>query len=188
VTDVILGVHRPSLSDASLRALTADQALSSTDQDRALIEKYLKEMGVSPRYAELMFSVPKDQIRWITDAAFRADFEGVVPELKDWLAARCDKRTDVEKAIWTRMMADPRPLGRQSEAERSLFHMMYKKMVAVHDCETETLNELSADSWLQTFDPTCTAITLEARSQIVEWRAAPLIAQWRLPTICDKPN
>ena len=43
-----------------------------------------------------MFSVPKDEIRWISNDDFEADFNGFIPELKDWVDARCDKRTDIE--------------------------------------------------------------------------------------------
>jgi hypothetical protein len=92
-------------------------------------------MGVPPKYPDLMFSVQKDKVRWIGKADFHADLEGVIPELKDWLAARCDKRTDVERAIWEKMMADPRLLKQQSAAERSIFDMMEKKMGKVRDCE-----------------------------------------------------
>jgi len=54
-------------------------------------------MDVPTKYVELMFATPKDQIRWITGAEFESDLEGFIPELKDWVDARCDKLTDVEK-------------------------------------------------------------------------------------------
>ena len=58
-------------------------------------------MGVPAKYGDMMFAVPKNEVRWIGEADFRA-IEGVIPELKDWLAAKCDERTDVEKALWKR--------------------------------------------------------------------------------------
>jgi hypothetical protein len=120
--DVILGIHRPYLTDIELRALTGDQAISSTNQIRALVENYLKEMNVPPKYSDLMFSIPKDQVRWITAADFHADLEGVMPELKDWLAARCDKRTDVEKVVWEKMKGKPAGTG------GAIADMLSKKM------------------------------------------------------------
>lgn len=98
--DAILGIHRPYLSDNDLRTLSGDQAITSANRVRAAVEKYLKEMSVPAKYADLMFSVSKDEVRWLNNADFDADLQGTIPELKDWLAARCDKRTDVEKAVW----------------------------------------------------------------------------------------
>ena len=66
---------------------------------RILVEDYLKEMGVSTKYADLMFSIPKDQVRLINEDDFKSDFEGYIPELRDWLDAKCNKLTDVEKVV-----------------------------------------------------------------------------------------
>jgi hypothetical protein len=174
----ILGIHRPYLSDSDLRTLSGDQAIISTSRVRTTVENYLKEMNVPAKYADLMFSTPKDKVRWIVDADFHADLEGIIPELKDWLAARCDKRTDVEKAIWEKMMADPRPIGQQSATDRSLFDLMEKKMQGIHDCEKDNVNTLSAEAWLQMFDPKCEII----RQDIEDWSSAPTEAQ----AFCDR--
>jgi hypothetical protein len=174
----ILGIHRPYLPDSELKVMTGDQAISSANQIRAMVENYLKEMNVPPKYADLMFSIPKDQIRWIKGADYHADLQGVIPELKDWLAVRCDKRTDVEKSLWEKMMADPRPIGQQSPAEQSIFDMMERKMRTVRACENGALDDLSADAWLQMFDPKCTII----RNDIADWELAPTEAR----TFCDR--
>jgi hypothetical protein len=164
--DPILGIHRPYLSDSDLKSLSGDQAITSAHQVRTTVENYLKEMGVTAKYADMMFSVPKDKVRWVGNADFKADLAGIIPEIKDWLAARCDKRTDVEKAIWEKLMADPRPIGQFSASERSISDMMQKKMSVINGCENNTLDELSGDAWLQMFDPTCTNIAPEARALV----------------------
>jgi hypothetical protein len=97
----ILGIHRPYLSENELKALSGDQAIAAGGQIRATVQSYLKEMGVSGKYADQMFSIRKDDVRWIGTRDFEADFDGVVPELRDWLDAKCgDKRTGAEKAVW----------------------------------------------------------------------------------------
>ncbi len=176
--DPILGVHRPYLSDSDLRMLSGDQAIASTDRLRTAVENYLKEMGVPAKYAGMMFSVPKDEVQWIGAADFKSDLEGIIPELKDWLAARCDKRTDVEKALWKKMMADPHPIGQLSAADRSLFDLMEKKMGEIRSCENNTVNTLSAEAWLQKFDPRCEII----RQDIDDWSLAPTEAR----AFCDR--
>jgi hypothetical protein len=168
-----LGIHRPYLSDSDLLALSGDQAITSANRVRATVENYLKEMSVPRRYVDLMFSVPKDKIRWLGKSDGVADLEGTIPELRDWLAARCDKRTDVEKAVWEKIEKDPRPMGQYSTAERSIFDKMEKKVLEMDSCEREALYKLSGSAWLQVFDPTCAAMVPEARSLAEEHDFCP---------------
>jgi hypothetical protein len=71
--DPRLGIHRPYLSDSDLRTLSGDQAITSANRVRATVENYLKEMSVPAKYVDLMFSVPKDKIRWLGEADFVAE-------------------------------------------------------------------------------------------------------------------
>lgn len=95
----VLGIHRPYLSEADLKRLSGNQAIASAGQIRTVVEDYLKEIGVSAKYADLMFSIPKDQVRFVDAHDFKSDFEGYIPELRDWLDAKCNKLTDVEKFV-----------------------------------------------------------------------------------------
>jgi hypothetical protein len=176
--DPILGIHRPYLSDSDLRMLSGDQAITSTNRLRSVVENYLKEMGIPAKYADAMFAVPKDEVQWIGAADFKNDLEGIILELRDWLAARCDKRTDVEKALWKKMMADPRPIGQLSATDRSLFDLMEKKMQGTYSCEEAAIRTLSAEAWLQMFDPKCEII----RQDIEDWSLAQPEAQ----AFCDR--
>jgi hypothetical protein len=176
LADPILGIHRPYLSDIDLRTLSGDQAITSANQIRATVENYLKEMTVPAKYTDLMFSVPKDKVRWIGNADFHADLEGPIPELRDWLAARCDTRTDVERATWESLKNKS---GKQlTAAERVVTDMLVEKIQEVHGCERDTLDELSADAWLQMFDPKCIII----RQDIADWELAPT----EVRTFCDR--
>ena len=87
--DPRLGIHRPYLSDSDLSTLSGNQAITSANRVKTTVENYLKEMNVPGRYVDLMFSVPRDKIRWLEKADV-ADLDGTIPELRDWLAARCD--------------------------------------------------------------------------------------------------
>ncbi|HEX3495617.1 MAG TPA: hypothetical protein VHT02_00320, partial [Methylocella sp.] len=82
VDTVFLGIHQPNMSDTDLRAVSANQAIASATQVRTIVEAYLKEMSAPAKYADLMFSIPKDQVRWISETDFKTDFAGLVPELK----------------------------------------------------------------------------------------------------------
>lgn len=148
-SDAVLGIHRPFLTDSDLRALSANQAIATAGQLRSVVETYLREMSVPAKYTDLMFSVSKDNVRWISNADFNTDFEGFVPELRDWIGAKCDTRTDVEKAVWEGVK-DKAP-ARMTAVERSAADMLTKKMAEMDVCESKTLSGLSHEAHLKIF-------------------------------------
>ncbi len=157
-----LGIHKPYLSDTDLRTLNGDQAITSANRVRSTVENYLKEMNVPTKYVELMFSVPKDKIAWLENVA---DLEGTIPELTDWLDAQCDKRTDVERAVWEKTKRLTRP---SSPVDQLIWDKILKKMTDVSRCKSQTLEKLAGSAWVAMFDPTCANIAFEARSLAVE--------------------
>jgi hypothetical protein len=143
----ILGIHRPYLSDADLKALSANQAMESSTQIRTIVETYLREMGVPSKYPDRMFSISGDQIYWINDADFEADFSGTIPELKDWMNAKCDKRTDVEKRLWN---IQEKKFSRGDDftpEEVSIFRMLLEKQNAQVECEGDIRDNMREEAW-----------------------------------------
>ena len=156
-------MHRPFLTDNELRSLTGDQALASGNQLRIVVENYLKEMNVPQKYTELMFSVPRESIQWINTVEIEADLEGFIPELRDWIKAQCDKRTDVEKTPEEALKGKSRV--RMTPAEKSLSDMLLKKMGELVECESTTLSGLSHQAHLKMFwEPKKSAICADYRS------------------------
>jgi hypothetical protein len=147
--DAILGIHRPYLPESSLKGMSGDQAIAAANQFSAVVKNYLNEMGVRAKYADLMFSVPKDQVRWIDNADFNADFVGLIPELKDWMDAQCDKRTDVEKAAWEGLKN--KNGTQQTAAEKIIVQLLMKKMSELDNCESGALSGLAHKAWLKMF-------------------------------------
>ncbi len=144
-----LGIHRPFFTDTDLRALSANAAIASAKGLRTLVESYLKEMNVPDKYADMMFSVSKDQIRWISIADFESDLEGFIPPLKDWIDARCDKRTDAEKAMWE-AFKDKRS-AEMTAAEKSVSDLLMKKLSEQYRCEYAALREINLQAYLKMF-------------------------------------
>jgi hypothetical protein len=93
----ILGIHRPYLSASDLKRLNGNEAIATAAQMRKVVEDYLKEMNVPTKYVDLMFAVPKDDVRFIDEDDFVRDLEGYIPELRDWLDAKCNSLTGVKK-------------------------------------------------------------------------------------------
>jgi hypothetical protein len=153
-SDPKLGIHRPYLTENDLRTLSGSQAMASAGQLRTVVESYLKEMGVPAKYADLMFSVPKDEVRWIGRTEFEADLKGIIPELKDWVDARCDKRTDVEKAAWAALKN--KSSAQMTEAERSISGILGKKMSEMVLCSSNAISGLSHEAHVKMdWEPIC---------------------------------
>jgi hypothetical protein len=114
---VILGIHRPSISDSDLKRLSRDQATAADDQARTTVERYLAVMGVPARYAENMYSVPYGKIRWIRNDEFETDFNGFVPELKDWVKTRCGDHRDLNASMDDTLKKEN---GTEADCERNI--------------------------------------------------------------------
>jgi hypothetical protein len=143
----ILGIHRPFIADADLKILSANQVMASTAQTRTVVEVYLKEMGVPLKYADLMFSIPKDEVRWITVAEYKADFARIVSELKDWLNARCDKRTEIEKRLTALVDAKIERGEKFSPEEEAMFPTLNRMETDQVHCEESLKDKMREDAW-----------------------------------------
>jgi hypothetical protein len=135
----ILGIHRPSMTDADLKSLGADQVIASATQVRAIVETYLKEMGVPLKYVDLMFSIPKDQIRWITIEEYQVDFAGVISELDDWLDARCGNSAQLAKQY--------DELGGQTAEVKAMRSAIGEKFKVRELCRIALKNKMREDAW-----------------------------------------
>jgi len=147
VDNGILGIHRPYLSDADLKRVNDSQAIASATQVRSVVDAYLKEIGVAAKYADLMFSIPKDQVRWIDRASFEADFAGIIPELKDWMNARCDKRTETDRRL-QELLEEKFERGQLTAADEEMRNQLFKKFDEPQiKCEFSVKAKMREDAW-----------------------------------------
>ena len=84
-----LGFHRPIELESEASKLDVDQALNRNWRVRQLIQKYLADMDVPSKYIDLIYSVPFNEVHWVTQKEFDSDFQGLVPEAKEWIGAKC---------------------------------------------------------------------------------------------------
>jgi hypothetical protein len=142
----LLGIHRPSLTADTLKRLSEDQAIAVNGRTRTMVENYLKAMGVPTKYAEMMYSDPGRRIRWIRNDEFEADLDGFIPQLKDWVDARCDKRSDVEKNGQQTPKSEPDV--EQEKSERSVNTLR----LGNHGEELSCLKQAQVDLALRAYD------------------------------------
>lgn len=143
--DPILGIHRPYLSENDLGGLSSDQAMAAAGRTRLVVESYLKAMSVPARYADQMFSVPKDKVQWISRDDYEADLDGVIPELRDWVDAR-------GKALLDDIKTTKRENAATMSTEEKAFLDDYEKTATDPITrKMQVIRELSDDGWLQMF-------------------------------------
>ena len=86
-----LGLHHPQLERKPIGVTETDIAVVTADM-RSRLKDYFEQMDVPNKYLELMYSVPPNEVRWISQAEFNADLKGYVPEIRALLDAKCDSR------------------------------------------------------------------------------------------------
>ncbi len=149
IAPLILGIHRPYLTDKELRALNSKSALNAAINIRSSIELYFKEMGVPAKYVDVMFSIPKDEIKWLSVDDI-SELRGFIPELRDWVDARCDTRTEIERSLDKRLEAKLKS-GPLSRDDSELFDMLEKKDMERGECEQNVRIELDKQGIIEVF-------------------------------------
>ena len=93
-----LGIHRPMQLESEANKLDVDQATNLAWRVRGFVKKYLEDMNIPDKYVDLMYSVPPNEVRWISQSEFDSDIGGFVPDAKRWLSAKCNLQTKDEAA------------------------------------------------------------------------------------------
>lgn len=145
-----LGIHRPTHLESNLKELSVDQELDLTWRIRTAVKQYLKEMDVPDKYVDLMYSVPPNQVRWITQKEFTSDFQGFVPEFKDWVGAKCGLRSGRKDA--DALSEKSLTSGKTQAVEKDKAVLSPASLsVAMAECWAEARAELANEAWGKTF-------------------------------------
>lgn len=89
-----IGIHRPVMGPGELARLPPAEAERLTDNVRAMVELYLRRMGVPPTYVDEMYRTPNDRMRWLTDEEIDADFRGFIPQVREWVKTQCGEAAE----------------------------------------------------------------------------------------------
>jgi hypothetical protein len=96
-----------------------------------------------------MFSTPKGQVRFISENDFESDFEGWIPELHDWLDAKCNNLTDIEKVVSKDLERKKARREMLSEDDRRMSKMLMDKNLLQGECQLQTMSKLREVAWKQ---------------------------------------
>ena len=102
-----LGIHQPTLKAQVWTTSSKKGRAAAASGLRRIITYYVQRMGVSAGIVELMFSVPANQVHWLTDDEFTSFVKGRIPELAQALRAKCpNKDPTSEYRITCRIKAE----------------------------------------------------------------------------------
>jgi len=117
-----LGIHHPQVERKAIGATEQDISIEM-DEMRNKLKRYFEEMNVPIKYLDLTYSLPTNEIRWITQNELNADLKGYIPEVQSLLDAKCNSRLGAghSDAIIQKCVTQIRGELR-SEAWQKVFH------------------------------------------------------------------
>jgi hypothetical protein len=89
-----VGLHRPTLTDAEYKALSAAHASAVYKRALQEITRYLEEMEVPRPLIDGMVATSSSEMRWVEDDRDKVD---VPPSLIEWIDAACGAFTSQEQ-------------------------------------------------------------------------------------------
>jgi hypothetical protein len=97
-------------------------------------------MDVPDKYIDLIYAVPFNEVHWVTQKEFDSDFQGLVPEVKEWIGAKCTNGGEQKG---------------QKGAEASLVENINTSVIESQTkeirCWMQIKSELSNDAWTKIF-------------------------------------
>src|SRR4029078_5449605 len=108
------------------------------------IKSYLEKMNVPEKYLDMMYSVPPNKVRWITQDEFDADLKGYVPAIKDVIEAKCNLKSNDTKINLTE--SPTITLGTTHEKT-----IPAKQSDEIVKCVTQVTAQLPKEAWRKMF-------------------------------------
>jgi hypothetical protein len=152
-THPLLGVHKPYLLDSELNNMSDDQALSYSKNIRQVVDSYLREMGVSHKYSDVMFSIPANKIRWISDDEFTNDLEGLIPELQEWVKVKIKSElAQAKKNLEENGKLPDYGVGKKIKDQGdTIYKDIIKQLSDQAASEVYIIDKLTDDAWAKAF-------------------------------------
>ena len=135
-----LGIHRPRIPAVDEKGFSAERAFNLTWRIRNILTVYLEEMDVPRKYVDLMYSVPPDEVRWITQREYDADLRGYIPEMKKWAEEKCNLTAGGNKIR-------PTETDRESPKNLNMQPIAAKPSPEANDCWLRERETRSQKAW-----------------------------------------
>ena len=94
----VIGIHRPYLPREAYQNLSMDEASQAHVAVGDIVKKYLKEIDVSPSYADRMMAVDSGEIEWLSEEEIKKNFYDFAPAYREWILAVCPPPSEADKS------------------------------------------------------------------------------------------
>lgn len=126
-----LGLHRPSVISSEYQNMPPDRASALYKGLLDSIRSHLIEMEISSEVIERMFTIPSDELVWLTPK--EAEQLSMAPSLSEWLQKTCGRFSEEDNR---RLMQSAHKLENRKATERdkSVVNELLQKNGAIDDC------------------------------------------------------
>ncbi len=83
-----IGIHTPYVTRSELDRAPLD-GVTRDGSVKLGVGQFLRRMGVPQKYLDAIYEVPKEKLRWLTEDEIQADFQGFIPEVREWVKTQC---------------------------------------------------------------------------------------------------
>jgi len=136
-----LGIHQPITEAESW--ISEDVVNRAKVGIRNEIKRYFEKMNVPEKYLDMMYSVPPNKVRWITQDEFDSDLKGYVPPIKEMIDAKCNPKANEIKINLT----EPPTItsGAQEKA------ISARQSDEILQCARQVIAQLPMEAWRKMF-------------------------------------
>lgn len=84
----LLGIHRIYLDHDALKSVQGSDAINVSKIIKSQVSQYLFDMGTPARIIEKMFSVPSNEMAYLSPSELN-QFKGEIEDVEEWISAKC---------------------------------------------------------------------------------------------------
>lgn len=84
----MLGIHRVYLDHNALKSVQGSDAMGLSKTIKSQVSQYLFDMGTPARIIEKMFSVPSNEMAYLSPSELD-QFKGEIEDVEEWVSAKC---------------------------------------------------------------------------------------------------
>lgn len=101
----VLGVHRPFIKPAANKKIDISDSEAAYARIESMVRDYMRRFGAPSDLIDSMFTIPSDDVRFITKDEFKSRFGYQRPYFNEWAKAKCGALTPAEVSDFAAVLA-----------------------------------------------------------------------------------
>jgi len=112
----VLGIHRPFINPAINKRLGLSDAEAAYSRVENMVRDYMRRFGTPHDLIDSMFTIPSDEVRFVTKDEFKTRFGYERPYFDEWSKAKCGSLTPAEVQDYAAILAERIMSGNEKHA------------------------------------------------------------------------